>query len=256
MYHEVHVGEPAAGIPAGAAVYHVSLESFRAHVGAVAEAGVPVCTVGDWVAGRSTGTDHVTFTFDDGWAGSLGPAVDCLVDAGMAATFFVTRDFVGKPNYAGVEEIRAAHDAGMELGTHGATHRFLADCSEEHIRAELTASKAFLEDLIGRPVGIGSVPGGAWSPAVARIARECGYRALCTSRPGVNDRRTDPMQLRRVAVRRGTDPDTVRRYARRAVAREVVRATALDVPRRLLGRRRYARLRGRLLGDDAATGAR
>jgi peptidoglycan/xylan/chitin deacetylase (PgdA/CDA1 family) len=256
MYHEVHEGAPPDGIPAGAALYHVSLDAFRSHLAAIAESGVPVRTVGDWVAGHSEDAAHVTLTFDDGWAGSLGAAVESLVEAGMRATFFVTRDFVGTRHHAGAGEIRAAADAGMELGTHGTTHRFLAGCSEDEIRHELTASKTYLEDLLGRAVEIGSLPGGAWSPLVARVARECGYRALCTSRPGVNDGRTDPMRLRRVAVRRGTDVDAVRRYARRAVGREVARAAALEVPRRLLGRRGYARLRARVLGDDAATGAR
>jgi peptidoglycan/xylan/chitin deacetylase (PgdA/CDA1 family) len=253
-YHEVYDGEPAVDVRAGAAIYHLPLETFRAHVGAVAESGVPVRTVGDWVAGRSREGDHLAFTFDDGWVGSLGPAVECLAGAGMAATFFITRDFVGRPHYADAERIRAARDAGMEFGAHGATHRFLADCSEDEIREELSASKAFLEDLLQQPVETMSAPGGAWSPAVARIAGECGYRALCTSRPGRNGPGTDPMRLCRVAVRRGTGPEAVRRYAGQAVTREVVRATAIDVPRRLLGRRGYARLRARLLGDDGATG--
>jgi peptidoglycan/xylan/chitin deacetylase (PgdA/CDA1 family) len=253
-YHEVYDGEPAVDVREGASLYHLPVDAFRAHVDAVAESGVAVRTVGDWVAGRSGDGDHLTFTFDDGWAGSLGPAVDCLAAAGMAGTFFVTRDFVGTPNYADAERIRTARDAGMEIGAHGATHRFLADCSEAEIREELTASKAFLEDLLQQPVESMSAPGGAWSPAVARIARECGYRALCTSRPGRNGPGTDPMRLRRVAVRRGTGPEAVRRYAGQAVTREVVRAAVLDVPRRLLGRRGYARLRARLLGDDGATG--
>jgi peptidoglycan/xylan/chitin deacetylase (PgdA/CDA1 family) len=253
-YHEVYDGGPAVDVRAGAAIYHLPVEAFRAHVDAVAESGVPVRTVGDWVSGRSREDDHLTFTFDDGWAGSLGAAVECLRAAGMAATFFITRDFVGRPNYADADLIRAARDAGMELGAHGATHRFLADCSEAEIRAELTDSKAFLEDLLQQPVDTMSAPGGAWSPAVARIALECGYRALCTSRPGRNGPNTDPMRLCRVAVRRGTGPQAVRRYAGQAVTREVVRATAIDVPRRLLGRRSYARVRARLLGDDGATG--
>lgn len=245
MYHEV--GEPS-GVSAGAARYHVSREAFRAHLDAVRGSGAAVRTVGDWVAAPD-GSRHVSLTFDDGWAGSLTTGVEALAEAGLRATFFVTRDFVGTPNFADAAMLREAHAAGMELGTHGVTHRFLSDCSELEIREELAGSKAFLEDLLGAAVEVGSVPGGAWSPAVGRIARECGYRALCTSRPGVNEATTDPMQLRRIAIRCDTDAATVRRYADGEVRREAARATVLELPRRLLGRQRYAALRAKLLGD-------
>ncbi len=251
MYHEVYAREPPSGVAAGAALYHVPRATFRAHLGALTGTGVAVCTVGDWVAGRSRGVDHVALTFDDGWEGSLRTGVELLSEAGLTATFFLTRDFVGTNHHAGPGLIREARAAGMELGTHGTTHRLLADCTEDEIRSELAGSKAFLEDLLGEPVEVGSVPGGAWSPLVARVARECGYRALCTSRPGANEPHTDPMRLRRVAVRSGTDTAAVRRYARGAGTREVARAAALDLPRRVLGRHRYARLRARLLGDSS-----
>jgi peptidoglycan/xylan/chitin deacetylase (PgdA/CDA1 family) len=207
-----------------------------------------VQTVGEWVAAPADARS-VSLTFDDGWAGSLSSGVAALAEAGFQATFFVTRDFVGTRNFADAQMLQDAHAAGMELGTHGVTHRFLSDCSELEIREELAGSKAFLEDLLGAPVDVGSVPGGAWSPLVGRIARECGYRALCTSRPGVNDATTDPMQLRRVPIRRETDAATVRRYADGEVRREAARAAVLELPRRILGRERYARLRARLMGD-------
>jgi peptidoglycan/xylan/chitin deacetylase (PgdA/CDA1 family) len=245
MYHEV--GEPA-GVSAGAARYHVSPGAFHEHLEAIRDAGVAVRTVGDWIAAPDD-TRHVALTFDDGWAGSLSVGVEALARAGFRATFFVTRDFVGTPNFADAAMLRDAHASGMELGTHGVTHRFLADCPDDEVREELAGSKAFLEDLLGAPVETGSVPGGAWSPAVARIARECGYRALCTSRPGANDSRTDLMELRRVAIRRDTATAAVRRYSEGGVGREAARAALLELPRRLLGRERYAALRARLLGD-------
>jgi peptidoglycan/xylan/chitin deacetylase (PgdA/CDA1 family) len=245
MYHEVHAADAADDVEAGAAVYHVSRAAFVEHLEAIRDSGLPVRTVGEWLNGDVG--DHVALTFDDGWQGALTTGVRCLADAGLRATFFVTRDLVGQRHYADGATLREAHAAGMELGTHGVTHRFLADLSEGEIRAELADSKAFLEDLLGEPVETGSVPGGAWSPAVARIARECGYRALCTSRPGINDAGTDPMGLRRVAVRRGTSAATLARYARGSVGREVARATALELPRRVLGRERYAALRERVL---------
>jgi peptidoglycan/xylan/chitin deacetylase (PgdA/CDA1 family) len=246
MYHDVHEGAaPVAGIPRTAALYHVSKNAFREHLRVVAATGTAVRTVGEHAAGAEG--DSVVLTFDDGWAGSLSTGVECLLAAGLRATFFVTRDFCGRPGFADASLLREAHAAGMEPGTHGATHRFLGRLPEAELRDELTSSKAFLEDLLGAAVTTGSVPGGDWSPEVARIARECGYTALCTSQPGVNDERTDPLALRRVAIRRATPLAAVERYARFRVGREVVRASALGVPRRLVGPHRYAALRARLL---------
>src|SRR5688572_3713535 len=129
MYHEVFVDEPPAGASAGASRYHVSRDAFRRHLDAIAGAGVELRTVGNWVAAPDD-RPHVALTFDDGWAGSLSAAVTTLVEAGHRATFFVTRDFVGKPGFADAALLGEAHAAGMEIGAHGATHRFLSECSE------------------------------------------------------------------------------------------------------------------------------
>lgn len=234
MYHDVHEGRaPAPDIDRGAARYHVPAEAFRQHLEVVGHA----CREG-----------AVSLTFDDGWRGSLTKGVECLVDGGLRGTFFITRDFIGKRHYADAGSVREAHGAGMEIGTHGATHRFLSALSASEVRDELASAKGVLEDLLGAEVTTGSVPGGAWSRAVAEVAAECGYRTLYTSRPGVNDERTDPFSLRRVPIRSGTTTTALERYAQLDVGREVLRATALEVPRSVLGRDRYARLRARLLG--------
>lgn len=254
MYHDVHEGRaPAADVPRSASLYHVSRDAFRQHLEVLGSGPRRIRTVGEYAAlGDAGESDSIMLTFDDGWAGSLATGVECLLAAGFRANFFVTREYVGQRHFADASLLRDAHAAGMEIGTHGVTHRFLSRLPEPEVRAELADSKSFLEDLLGAPVTTGSVPGGAWSPAVARIAGECGYSALCTSRPGVNDGRTDRLSLRRVAIRGATTAAAVERYARFRVGREVLRSAALDVPRRLVGRDRYAALRSRLLGDVAA----
>ena len=239
MYHDVHAADaPAADIPATAARYHVPESAFRRQLELVR----PAAAAG-----------NVTLSFDDGWRESLSTGVQCLVDAGLRGTFFITRDFVGRRHFADRALLREAHAAGMELGTHGATHRFLADLPAGEVEEELTAAKTFLEDLLGAAVTTGSAPGGAWSPRVGEIAAEAGYESLYTSRPGVNDERTDPFALHRIPIRSGTTEAVLNRYARLDVGREVARAKVLDLPRSLLGRDRYAALRARLLRSGEVT---
>jgi peptidoglycan/xylan/chitin deacetylase (PgdA/CDA1 family) len=248
MYHDVYAETPAAGMPRTAGLYHVSRDTFRRHLEALRASGLPVVTASESLARNAASGDHLVLTFDDGWEESLTVGVECLLEAGMRATFFVTRDYVGRPRFASPAMLLEARRAGMEIGSHGCTHRPLGELDEDEIRSELRGSKVFLEELLGEPVTTSSVPDGSWSPLVARLAREAGYSGLCTSRPGVNRSGEEPFRLRRLAVRSRTDAATVRRWTRFSVAGPVLRGAALDIPRRVLGARRYAALRRRLLG--------
>jgi peptidoglycan/xylan/chitin deacetylase (PgdA/CDA1 family) len=249
MYHDVPADHPAGDVPPMAAIYHLPRSAFHSHLDAIRASGLPAVTASQSL---DADYDHVVITFDDGWEGSLTHGVESLVAAGMRATYFVTRDLVRREGFASPDQLRAAVAAGMELGTHGVSHRRLAQQPESVVRSELADSKAFLEDLLGAPVRTGSVPGGDWSPVVARVARETGYRVLATSRPGVNRAGDDPFRRSRVAVRATTDATTIARWLRFSLVPERMRYLALEIPRRLLGVERFGRLRRRLLGGSAA----
>jgi peptidoglycan/xylan/chitin deacetylase (PgdA/CDA1 family) len=248
MYHDVYEQAPAPGMPRTAGVYHVSRDTLRRHLEAIQRCGLPVLTARESLAAtNSDARDHVVITFDDGWEESLGTGVDCLLEAGLRATFFVTSDYVGAPRFADAELLREARRAGMEVGSHGYTHRRLAELSAKELDAELRNSKVFLEELLQEPVETASVPGGSWNAEVARAARRVGYVGLCTSRPGVNREGDDPFRIRRLTVRSGTSAATVERWSRFSVAGPVLRSGLRWVPHRLLGAPRYAALRRRLL---------
>ena len=250
MYHDVYPGASAAGVPLSAGMYHVSRDLFRRHLEVVGASGLPVLTARESLAGTGAAAgDHVVITFDDGWAGSLGPGLECLVEAGYPGTFFVTRDYIGRPGFGDSAALLEARRAGMEIGSHGCTHRLLGELEPAEVRRELRDSRAFLEDLLGGPIGIASVPGGSWSPVVSGLARASGYVGLATSRPGINRLGVDPFRLRRVAVRGGTQSATIERWMQFTVTGPRLRSGLLVVPRRLLGPRRYAAIRRRLLGD-------
>lgn len=245
MYHDVAAEGPTAGLPRTATMYHISRHRFHAHLEAVRASGLPVLTAAESLRAER---DHVVITFDDGWAGSLSIGVECLAAAGMRGTFYVTRDRVGTSGFADPATLLAAAKAGMELGTHGCSHRLLGVQPEPVVREELTQAKSYLEDLLGAPVMAGSAPGGSWSAAVARVAREAGYASLSVSLPGAHRLGDDPFQVRRLAVRASTGADVIARWSRFSVAREVVRHDVFDFARRILGAERYARVRRRLLG--------
>jgi hypothetical protein len=59
----------------------------------------------------------------------------------------------------------------------------MSGCSRGVLREEWGRSRRELEDVLGEEVATASIPGGAYSSAVARAAAAEGYRALFTSEP-------------------------------------------------------------------------
>jgi peptidoglycan/xylan/chitin deacetylase (PgdA/CDA1 family) len=193
----------------------------------------------------------VVITFDDGWRGSFRIAVPMLQAMGWKATFFVTRDFVGRKGFCDQQMIRNAVAAGMEIGVHGTTHRMLSGCSTEEIVSEFATCKTFLESIVGAPVVSASLPGGDINHRITSCARAAGLTSLCTSRPGINMVGTSWFTLRRIPVRSTTAGPDIGRYCRYDVTKETIRWAALEVPRSIFGMKNYSRLRRRILGESA-----
>jgi peptidoglycan/xylan/chitin deacetylase (PgdA/CDA1 family) len=120
---------------------------------------------------------------------------------------------------------------------------------EDEIRSELSDSKKFLEDALGYEVDTISVPSGAVDRRVRRVAAECGYRFVFDSEVRVNRRGDSPLAIARIAIMHDTGLGAIDRYVQHQLARERVRRALLQAPKRLLGLKRYERLRRTLLGE-------
>jgi len=250
MYHEFFDGAaPPAVIPYTLVRYCFSMARFRRHLEVIRHSTLRTLTAAEWRAQRDSpaAEDSIVITFDDGWVRSLTDGVAALADFGFRGTFYVTRDFVGRPGCVTPAQLREDANAGMEIGAHGITHRYFSSLSEGTLRAELRDGRAFLEDHIGRPVKSLAAPGGVWTRRIAELAQDSGYETFATSKPGINTTRTDVMHLRRVGMRNTMDERTIARFCRYNLRKEAFRDGVLDVPKRLLGIERYARMRRDLL---------
>lgn len=190
-------------------------DDFRRHLDVIEATGYPVLAVDDALdrlrAGRLVGP-AVVLTFDDGYAGVAEHAWPELVARGWPATLYVCSgklapgatfpwDREPAPLLTAAEVADVAR-AGLGIGSHTVSHRWLPGLSPDEVERELRESKASLETVVAKPVTGLAYPMGGWTPAIARAAETAGYRYAVTVDRG-RERRAD----RPYAVRRAFAPD-------------------------------------------------
>lgn len=181
-------------------VFDVPLPRFREQIGRLLDAGVPFITLQeaqnqDLLASRMI---HVAVSFDDGHA-SNAAAFDYLAERGITATAFVVRDWVeGAQQYLSAAEIANLADR-CNFGSHGVSHRNFLELSDVDLQDELKSSREFLQDIIGAPVNMLSLPGGRVNAHVLDTVVECGYQLVCNSLPLLNRRMA--VSVNRICIR-------------------------------------------------------
>lgn len=159
MYHSI------ADIPDDPYQVTVSPARFTAQLRWLADrglCGVDVGTLRHAVAAHEDTRRMVGLSFDDGYADFADTAVPILTDFGFTATVYVLAGQLGGVNnwdrpgpckaLMTAEQVRAVADAGMEIGSHGMTHRSLPTLSPAELTVEVTRSRTELRALTGQRV--------------------------------------------------------------------------------------------------------
>lgn len=145
----------------------------------------------------------VAITFDDGYRDTLEVVAPFLTNLNIPFTVFVTPSFVlsSQPIYLSVAGLRElATVPGVSVGAHGYSHRRLTECDSHQLQEELTNSRKWLEDILGRPVTAMSFPHGAVDQHVRNAAATAGYLIAASSKFGTNLPGYDPLWLARTDV--------------------------------------------------------
>lgn len=252
MYHGIHESREARGRfdPR----YSLKPDQFATQLSCLSQLGLAgwMPVAGEALVAPEAPADRhmVLISFDDGDVSNLERALPMLQEAGLAAVFFITRSFVGQRGMITHAGLRELADAGMVIGSHGLSHRFLNTLSPDALAIELSSSRDFLQQAIGRPVSLLSLPGGRGGPREIRAAHEAGYRSVLGSRPGNNQATPPGGLIDRVVITRQTDQQAFAQLIRwqgPAVWRQCARYRVLGWPRRLLGDRGYDQLRRALV---------
>lgn len=217
LWHDVYLNNDLESgfTDSGAARYKLEVEQFKNQIISLvrARADSPVLLPG--MGTRSGRGTPFAITVDDGGVSYYTVIAPCLEAVGWRGHCMVTTGYIDKPGFLNKSQIRELHDMGHVIGSHSVTHpaRF-SSCSEKQMFREWSESRKVLEDIIGQPVISGSIPGGYYSPTVARIASQSGLKLLFTSEPQTGIHQiNDCAVVGRYTVRRGHTADYVDRLA-------------------------------------------
>ncbi len=182
LYHDVVEDGcwNSSGFDSGdAAIYKLSRHAFEAHlerlsaVGSAPQIVSPAGALPGWM-----------ITFDDGGSSALDIIAPALERRGWRGHFFMTTGRMGTRGFLDAAGVRELVARGHVVGSHSADHPLaMSALSRRALLDEWSRSAEALTRVLGAPPIVASIPGGAYSPAVAEAAAEAGIRILFTSEP-------------------------------------------------------------------------
>jgi len=201
MYHELELpGRKLVQSEPGYVRYILQVDTFHKQMQSLKNSGVRGLSVSEALLYPSE--PSVCITFDDGCETDLLTAAPILRELGFRATFYLTAGFLGTTGYLTSDQVRQMDALGFEIGCHSMTHPYLSDLSDTELSREIVDAKLHIEQILGRPIGHFSCPGGRYDQRTLETARRAGFRTVANSRFRANSAGTNPYGLGRVAMLR------------------------------------------------------
>jgi peptidoglycan/xylan/chitin deacetylase (PgdA/CDA1 family) len=139
------------------------------------------------IARTGGGPRDLAVTFDDGLSSALTNAAPILAEYGVPWTLFVVSEWAdgrhpwGDDAVLNWDQIEQLAAAGVEIGSHSATHPNMADLAHAEFDDELDRSRRTIADRLGIVTDTFAIPLGQsmnWTPQAAVAAREAGYMTI------------------------------------------------------------------------------
>lgn len=96
------------------------------------------------------------------------------------------------------DQAREMDSSGVEIGSHTITHPILTRVSDDRLATELVESRARLEAALNHGVDLFCYPNGDYDSKVRDEVARAGYACAVTTEAGFNDKRSDPLSLKRI----------------------------------------------------------
>lgn len=184
MYHAI------ADVPQDPHQLAVTPARFAEQMAWLARRGLRGVGVGDLFDAMRAGRQRrlVGITFDDGYTSVLDAALPVLQRHGFGATVFVISGLLGGTNewdpgpawqLLDGDGVGKLARAGIEIGSHGATHVRLAGLPAGELAAQVRGSLAALGSLTGTEVRGFAYPYGSMDAAARQAVQDAGYAYGC-----------------------------------------------------------------------------
>jgi len=162
----------------GLTIGRVKTDKFKKLIEYLAASGYS----GKSISGCKSDSD-IALTFDDGLENFYDNAFPILRRHNFSATVFLVTDYIGKSSlwdyrrrmHLNWTQIMEMADAGIEFGSHSASHRDLRSLNEKDLDSELSGSKKLLEDKLGQKIKYVAYPFGRFNKKVIDFAVRAGY---------------------------------------------------------------------------------
>lgn len=241
MYHSL---QPRDGKGSGCR-YEIKEQDFEKQMEFLVSSGYSSLLFKDIALAKKIPSKGIIITLDDGHLSNYTVAFPILRKLGLKAEFFITSGQVTQNNRMNVSQLREMLAQGMGIGCHGLTHAYLDDLDDAEAKKELCQSKEDLSNMLGKAVYAFSAPGGRFQEKHIQMAKDCGYRVFCTSRPGCIGPHTSLLKVPRMPVCQNNLLDFSRivgadiyYYFKRCGL-----VFFADIAKKILGNRRYETIR-------------
>lgn len=182
----------------------VTPTNFQAQMDWLRIAGAHPVTLAQMMAALEGGSPlpahPVVLTFDDGHDDFATQAVPVLMANHFVATAYVVPGFLNTSSYMTPQQVQQVSADGMVIGAHTVHHVQLTRVSAAAAEAEITQSKALLEQLIGKPVLDFAYPYGSFNASIAAMVQQAGYRDAAATTWGTQQCLSTRFELHRFEV--------------------------------------------------------
>ena len=160
--------------------YHVSPEAFDQQMNLLYQWGYKTISVELLARAIREGAElppkPVLLTFDDGSATTYSTALPIMQRYGFTGVSYIVYYTIGLKHYMNVDQIRALHAAGWEIGSHSLSHKDLT-IPPYRQEDEIVQSRRMLEARLGVPILSFAYPFGAYDESSLGYVRFAGYTA-------------------------------------------------------------------------------
>jgi len=200
----------------------------------------------------------VVLTFDDGLISDYEMALPLMRKSNIKASFYITAKNIGKTGYCDKAQLIEMADVGMEIGSHGLTHRYLTLMPKEEVKSEIRESKDIIEQIIGKAINSYAAVGGHFQDWMVDYAFRTGYQSFATMIPGKTNKkkRNNILKLNRNHLQESHDRVYIKSLVEansQFFLKNKIHYYALYLPKVIFGLRNYDRLKSLVLGNSGVS---